>query len=71
MKKGKIPVEKRSFLNHLGLFLSARETFLIISKVKIPTPDPILYILYWINGGGRGGGSNKQGEGGRNLCKIK
>ena len=50
MKKGKIPVEKRSFLNHSGLFLSARETFLIISKVKIPTPeptpDPILYILY-------------------------
>ena len=50
MKKGKIPVEKRYFLNHLGLFLSARETFLIISKVKIPTPeptpDPILYILY-------------------------
>ena len=60
MKKGKIPVEKRSFLNHLGLFLSARETFLIISKVKIPTPeptpDPILYILYWINGGGGEGG---------------
>ena len=33
VSRGKIPVEKRSFLNKAGLNFSAREMFLIVLKV--------------------------------------
>ena len=39
--KGKLPVEKRSFLQNAGLFLSAREKILNNFKSKIfPTKNP-------------------------------
>ena len=35
MDKGKTPIEKRSFINNVGLFLSAREKMLNHFKNKI------------------------------------
>ena len=51
MDKGKTPIEKRSFINNVGLFLSAREKMLnhfknkifpIKNLDKIPTPKSTL-----------------------------